>query len=537
MQRWRSAAAAEHDAENESLARPRAARHVVQSRRGRRAHHMVGRRCQAFAAQERRRQLSVLARSTRSAWARAGDIGRVGGDQMAAAERPDRTPHRPPPRSLRHHRRGQGGSEVSRGSGLGARGSRLGACGSIAVLAGLLAFAVACESRAPSPESRATRPESRAPERAVSMPDISGAAPAVQAQLRDAYSALQQKIAPASSPADERAVAYGDMGRLFFATEYLDAAETCFLNAQTLQPNEMRWPYFLAHVHRRRNEPGKAATLFERVLALEPNNVPALVWLGDMRLVEGRPDAAEAPLAKALTLAPRDAAAMDRAGRAALARRNYETAAKDLGAALEIQPRASSLHYPLSLAYRGLGDTRNADAQLRLRGDVDVAPVDPLMQNVGTLLQNASAAEVRGANAMATRQWAEAVIALRQAIALAPDNAFAHLNLGTALFESGDATSALDEFQTAIRLSPGLSKAHSGAGIVFEAAGRDREAIASFTRAVDAEPASVEARMSLADALRRAGREREALPHYADVIARSPAVSQAAFGYAMAQVR
>src|SRR5580765_5535541 len=301
MQRWRSAAAAEHDAENESLARPRAARHVVQSRRGRRAHHMVGRRCQAFAAQERRRQLSVLARSTRSAWARAGDIGRVGGDQMAAAERPDRTPHRPPPRSLRHHRRGQGGSEVSRGSGLGARGSRLGACGSIAVLAGLLAFAVACESRAPSPESRATRPESRAPERAVSMPDISGAAPAVQAQLRDAYSALQQKIAPASSPADERAVAYGDMGRLFFATEYLDAAETCFLNAQTLQPNEMRWPYFLAHVHRRRNEPGKAATLFERVLALEPNNVPALVWLGDMRLVEGRPDAAEAPLAKALT--------------------------------------------------------------------------------------------------------------------------------------------------------------------------------------------------------------------------------------------
>src|SRR5580765_1032043 len=43
--------------------------------------------------------------------------------------------------------------------------------------------------------------------------------------------------------------------------------------------------------------------------------------------------------------------------------------------------------------------------------------------------------------------------------------------------------------------------------------------------------------MSLADALRRNARDRESLPHYADVIARSPAVSQAAFGYAMAQVR
>jgi tetratricopeptide (TPR) repeat protein len=181
------------------------------------------------------------------------------------------------------------------------------------------------------------------------MPDISGVAPAVQTQLRDAYAALQQRIAAASSPADERAAAYGDLGRLFFATEYLDAAEACFLNAQTLQQDDMRWPYFLAHIHRRRNEPGKAATLFERVLALEPNNVPALVWLGDMRLVEGRPDAAEAPLAKALTLAPREAAALDRAGRAAWAG-DYAAAVKDLNRSS--QPRASGL-FLLPLAYRG----------------------------------------------------------------------------------------------------------------------------------------------------------------------------------------
>jgi tetratricopeptide (TPR) repeat protein len=398
-------------------------------------------------------------------------------------------------------------------------------------MAGAIAFAVACGgSRGPSPEFRA-------PAQAVSMPDISGAAQPVQTQLRDAYAALQQKIANPTTPAAELAAAYGDMGKLFLATEYLDAAETCFLNAQTLQPDDRRWPYFLAHVYRRQNKPGKAATLFERVLALEPNNVSALIWLGDMRLVEGRPDAAEAPLAKALALAPRDAAALDRAGRAALARRDYATAVKDLANALEVQPQASSLHYPLSLAYRALGDTRNADAHLALRGDVVAAVNDPLMQQVGALLQNASAAEVRGANAMAKHQWSDAVVSLRQALALAPDNAFTHLNLGTALFETGNSTAALEEFQAATRLSPGLAKAHYGAGIVFEAASRDREAIASFTKAVDADPAAIEARMSLADALRRNAHERESLPHYAEVIARSPAVSQAAFGYAMALVR
>jgi len=368
------------------------------------------------------------------------------------------------------------------------------------------------------------------------MPDISRADPAVQTQLREAYATMQQKLAGAS-PAGERAAAYGDMGRLFFATEYFAPAATCFLNAQALEPNDLRWPYLLAHTYRRQNEPQKAEVLFERVLTLDPNHVAALIWLGDMRLLEGRPDAAEAPLSRALTLAPRDPAALDRAGRAALARHDYATAVRDLGAALEIQPQASSVHYPLSLAYRGLGDQRRADAQLKLRGDVDTAPNDPLMQEVGALLQNASAAEVRGANAMAARQWTEAVTALRQALAQSPGNAFTHLNLGTALFETGDASGALDEFHTAIRLSPGLSKAHYGAGIVLEAAGRDGEAIAAFTKAVDGDPSSVEAHMSLADALRRNGRERESLPHYAEVIARSPAVSQAAFGYTMALVR
>jgi tetratricopeptide (TPR) repeat protein len=414
---------------------------------------------------------------------------------------------------------------MTRGSGLGARGS-------IATLAAGLTLTIACGSSEPP-----SAPVREIPLRQTALPDISGAAQPVQQQLRDAYAAMQQKVANATSPAAERAVAYGDMGRLFLATEYLDAAETCFGDAQVLAPDDLRWPYFLAQVYRRRNEPDKAVVMFERVLTLDPNHVPSLVWLADMRLLQGLPDAADAPLAKALTLAPREAAALDRAGRAALARRDYPTAVKDLSAALEIQPQASSLHYPLSLAYRGLGDVRNAEAHLKLRGDVDVAPGDPLMQGIGGLLQNASAAEVRGANALANRQWADAVVALRQAIALSPDNAFTHLNLGTALFQTGDARAALDEFQTAIRLSPGLSKAHYGAGIVFEAAGRDREAIASFTKAVDADPATIEARMSLADALRRNARERESLPHYAEVIARSPAVSQATFGYAMALVR
>ena len=370
---------------------------------------------------------------------------------------------------------------------------------------------------------------------AVELPNLSGVAAPVQAQVRERYASLQQQIATSGTPAAERAAAYGEMGKLFLATEFLEAAERCFSNARTLEPGEMRWVYYLGHLHK--NEPAKAAAFFEQALTLQPDHVPSLVWLGEMRLVEGRPEAAEPPLAKALTLQPQEAAALYRLGRANLATRDYAGAVKNLEAALALRPQASSIHYPLALAYRGLGDARNADAHLRLRGNVDVPPADPLMQQVAGLLQNAAASEVRGAEALGKRQWAEAVTHLRKAIELAPDNAFTRLNLGTALFQTGDATGALEQFEAAVKLSPGLAKAQYGIGIVTEAAGRDREAIDAFSAAVKDEPSYVEARMSLADALRRSGRAEESLPQYAEVIRVSPAVSQARFGYAMALVR
>jgi len=83
--------------------------------------------------------------------------------------------------------------------------------------------------------------------RAVAMPDISNVAAPVQAQIRQQYASLQQKIS-SGAPAAELADAYGAMGRLFIATEFFDAADTCFSDAQALQPNDMRWPYYLAHV-------------------------------------------------------------------------------------------------------------------------------------------------------------------------------------------------------------------------------------------------------------------------------------------------
>jgi tetratricopeptide (TPR) repeat protein len=366
---------------------------------------------------------------------------------------------------------------------------------------------------------------------------MTGSAESVQTQLRDRYASLKLKVDSAATPAGELADAYGDMGKLLIAAEYLDLAESCFANAQTLVPGDMRWPYYLGHVYRFRNEPAKAATAFERTLALQGDHVPSLLWLGEMRLSQDQPDAAEPLFTRALSLQPRAAGALFGLGRVALARQQYAPAITHLEAALALAPRASRIHYPLAMAYRGQGDRRNADAHLRQRGDVDVPTADPLLDELGGLLQNAAAYEVRGSEALGKREWADAITNLRKAIELSPGNAVTRLNLGTALFLTGDAGEALEQFEAAVRLSPESPKAHYSIGVLMEAAGRDREAIDRFSKAVTYDPGYVEARMQLADALRRNGRLDESLSHYAEVIKTSPAISQARFGYAMALVR
>ena len=322
-------------------------------------------------------------------------------------------------------------------------------------------LALACGCRAQQP-SAALRP--------IDLPDLSGVAAPVQAQLRERYASLQHQIGTAGTPVATLAAAYGEMGKLFLATEFIEPAERCFSNARTLEPGEMRWTYYLGHLHR--NEPAKAAALFEQALTLQPDDVPSLVWLGEMRLLEGKPEAAEPLLSKALSLQPREAAALYRLGRAALARRDYAGAVKNLEAALALRPEG--VEHPLSAVARlprSGQRCKTPTLHLRLRGNVDVPPTDPLMQEVAGLLQNASASELRGAEALGKRQWAEAVTYLRRAIELAPDNAFTRLNLGTALFQTGDSTGALEQFETAVTLSPGLAKAHYGIGIVMERLG------------------------------------------------------------------
>ena len=365
---------------------------------------------------------------------------------------------------------------------------------------------------------------------ATSLPDLSKAAASVQTQVRDRHSALLPMIAKGSTPPGELAAAYGEMGKLLMAAQYLDAAEPFFLNAQTLNAGDVRWPYYLGQLYRTQGELEKSVRLFERALDLQPDDVAALVWLGDVYLSLGRVDEAEPLFAKALSREPKSLSARFGLGRAALAREDYARAASYLEEVLAQDPEAAGAHYPLATAYRGLGRLEEAEAHLKQREEHEILPADPLMVELGELLESPQAYESRGIRALNREDWTGAAALFRKGLVLAPDNPALRHRLGTALYMLGDRRGAREEFDAVVKTTPDHRLAQYSLGVLLQADGRHGEAIERFTAALQSRPAYTEARLRLAASLRKSGRARESLGHYEQILATTPDLTEARFG-------
>ena len=359
--------------------------------------------------------------------------------------------------------------------------------------------------------------------------------PAVRDQIRQRHAAL---TAAMERPDEAGALseAYGAMGNVLMAARYVDAPEAFYRNAQGLAPRDRRWPYYLGHLHTTRGAFAEAAAAFEQALALQPDDVPTLISLGEVHLQQGRPAAAEPLFTQALALRPDSVWARVALGRAAVMRQDYLQAVAHLEEALAVDPGAADIHYPLGLAYRGLGELERAEAHLRQRDSGQVRRPDPLMQAMRDSLRSPSAYERDGIQALAGGDWEAAAAAFRRGIELAPENPSLRHRLGTALFMLGDEREGRAQFEAALRVAPEYAQAHYSLGLLLEGEGRLEDALHRFSTAVRHEPSYVEARVRLARLLRRVGRPNEALAEYSRVIAADPQGAEAPFGYAMTLV-
>jgi tetratricopeptide (TPR) repeat protein len=117
--------------------------------------------------------------------------------------------------------------------------------------------------------------------------------------------------------------------------------------------------------------------------------------------------------------------------------------------------------------------------------------------------------ELEGEDAKRARE------AYEEALALDPDHAGAHVNLGRLLHEAGDPAAAEPHYERALEVRPEDATAAYNLGVALEDLGKLPEALLAYQKAVRLEPDNVDAHYNAASLAERLGRSAEAVRHLA----------------------
>ena len=127
---------------------------------------------------------------------------------------------------------------------------------------------------------------------------------------------------------------------------------------------------------------------------------------------------------------------------------------------------------------------------------------------------------------------ARAVEFLHEALAGNPDDATAHMNLGSALYETGATEAALVSLRRACELAPGMAAGWYNLGKALKLQFQYEAACVALRRALAINPTHELSRLCLADAQTGLGDIEEATRNYREVLRRQPAQAQAWFSLA-----
>jgi tetratricopeptide (TPR) repeat protein len=159
-------------------------------------------------------------------------------------------------------------------------------------------------------------------------------------------------------------------------------------------------------------------------------------------------------------------------------------------ALLDKKPESGFFWKVLSVALQMQGK----DALVALRKACNLLPDDAeASSNLGNTLRDLG-------------QLNEAAAQFQHALTLKPDSAEVNSNLGNVLRDLGDFSGALECYQRALRIKPNYAEAHYNRGIVLREIGQLHEAITSYQLAIAEKPDFAEAYNNLGVALRDAGR-------------------------------
>ena len=336
--------------------------------------------------------------------------------------------------------------------------------------------------------------------------------------LTSARAVLRERIAAAEGRAQSRisaAKGLKELSRLYHANGFLEEATRCYQGLEKLEPANARWLHLHATILAGFGEIDEATRLWRMAVQRDPNYVPSQLRLGDCLLKSNHLEEAASIYAEVLRKTPENSYAL-----LGLARIDYEKKHwQDARAKLErvVAQTNYNLGYDLIVTvYMRLGEEELARAvrrRVKASGAFRDAPDPWLDELISYCVDPYRIAIVAGAEAQAG-DTAKAVLLLKQAISLAPDDVSSHFQLGCLDEAQKDFAGAREQLELCTVLSPEFADGWTHLSTTLSAAGNDREAERVLGEGLQKCPGSPGLHLLRAQNLRRMGRTEEAIGEY-----------------------
>ncbi len=271
------------------------------------------------------------------------------------------------------------------------------------------------------------------------------------AELRQRVDAAEARTR--SDPGDPRGLA--ELGQLYHANGYLGEAALCYEGLVHVDASNARWPHMLASILAGYGRLDEALPLWEETVRMAPDYIPARIRIGDTLLKSNQPAEAAEVYAAALERDPRNRYALIGLARADIAENRWEQARGRLEAAGAQNPMSMGGDL-LATVYERLGQNARAEA-IRAQGkasgyysDIPDPWLDELLFDCFDTYRLSLAAGLENF----TGTPANAIRLLERAIAIKPDFAPLHYQLGGVRYRLGDLSEARARFQRTVELDP-----------------------------------------------------------------------------------
>ncbi len=312
------------------------------------------------------------------------------------------------------------------------------------------------------------------PEAEIPVPDLSAAEP----RVRERITRLGDEVHTA--PRDGEG--WGAYGKALEAHGFLEPAQIAYGHAIELDPDDFRWPYFLAALLDA-TDPTTAVVWYLRAIALDPDYAPARIRIAQTLEKLARDDEAWEQYLRASDLEPDNPFGPLGLGQIALRRNDLERALHEIERAYEIDPEIHAVVAALAQALHRSGELGRA--QSLAQGAAELPRI--------TYRRDPRRAEIQS----------EAV------------DARSHLRRAVTYRDVGQLEQALREAQAGLAVSPDLAEGHYLAAEIHARLGDHDAARAAASRGLELAPDRAGGRAELAKALHALGRydeaEREAL--------------------------